>query len=276
MKTVILLRGLTRESGHWGRFPELLAERIPGLRVVPIDLPGNGRANALRSPNRVDALARAARQQVQMLGLQSPYYLVAMSLGAMVAVEWAVQDPLALGGCVLINTSMRPFSPWYRRLRPANYATLIRVALAMDSEQWREAAILRMTTRHVAAAPAPGRGMGRNSPSAAGVGGQCHAPADRCSSLSRTHGTTARTLPGSGQRRRRSGRPGLLEAARTRVERRQRGACQRRARPVRRRRALGDRRVQALARWVGGRSARHELGRLARGTPSLTGVSSPD
>lgn len=152
MKTVILLRGLTRECAHWGSFPALLAERIPGLRVVPVDLPGNGRANALRSPSRVDAMARAARQEVQRLKLEPPYHLVAMSLGAMVAVEWAVQDPVELGGCVLINTSMRPFSPPHRRLRPANYATLLRIALAIDSERWREEAIVRLTTSH---APAP-------------------------------------------------------------------------------------------------------------------------
>jgi pimeloyl-ACP methyl ester carboxylesterase len=151
MKTVILLRGLTRESGHWGRFPELLSERIPGLRVVPLDLPGNGRVYALRSPSRVAAMAAAARQQVLMMDLPPPYCLVAMSLGAMVAVEWAVQDPLALGGCALINTSLRPFSPWYRRLRPANYLTLVRIALGADSDEWREAAILRLTTCHAVA-----------------------------------------------------------------------------------------------------------------------------
>jgi pimeloyl-ACP methyl ester carboxylesterase len=147
VKTLILLRGLTRESAHWGRFPDLLTELIPGLRVVPIDLPGNGSANTLRSPSRVDGMARAARQEVHRLGHAPPYHVIAMSLGAMVAVEWAAQDPGELGGCVLINTSLRPFSPWHRRLRPANYATLLRVALGIDSEQWREQAIVRLTTR---------------------------------------------------------------------------------------------------------------------------------
>lgn len=149
MKTVILLRGLTRESAHWGSFPTLLAERIPGLCVVPVDLPGNGRANALRSPRRVDAMARAARQEVRRLGHVPPYHVIAMSLGAMVAVEWAVRAPAELGGCVLINTSLRPFSAWYRRLRPVNYATLLRIALAIDRERWREEAIVRLTTRMI-------------------------------------------------------------------------------------------------------------------------------
>jgi len=152
VSTLILLRGLTRETAHWGRFPAILAERIPGLRVLPIDLPGNGRLNTLRSPTRIDAMARAVREQVQVLGVQSPCHLLAMSLGAMVAVEWAVQDPRALASCVLVNTSLRPFSPWYQRLRPANYATLCRVAFGLGSGRWREEAVLRLTTRHV---PAP-------------------------------------------------------------------------------------------------------------------------
>ena len=52
-----------------------------------------------------------------------------MSLGAMVAVDWAARHPEELAGCVLINTSLRPFSPWYQRLRPANYGALLRPAV---------------------------------------------------------------------------------------------------------------------------------------------------
>ena len=42
-------------------------------------------------------------------------------LGAMVAAEWARVAPEELAGCVLINSSMRPFSKLQQRLRPANY-----------------------------------------------------------------------------------------------------------------------------------------------------------
>ncbi|MBV5277092.1 alpha/beta hydrolase, partial [bacterium] len=48
-------------------------------------------------------------------------------------------------------TSLRPFSPFYHRLRPANYPTLLRLALfGGDAKTWEET-ILRLTS-HLAAA----------------------------------------------------------------------------------------------------------------------------
>ena len=56
MSTWILLRGLTREQGHWGTFPALLRVALgpaSGSSIVPIDLPGNGVLNALQSPTHI-------------------------------------------------------------------------------------------------------------------------------------------------------------------------------------------------------------------------------
>lgn len=149
MTTWVLLRGLTREAGHWGAFPDLLRAQLQaGTRVVALDLPGNGALNALASPARIDATAQACRARLQAMGLPPPYGLVAMSLGAMVAVEWAAQHPVELHCAVLVNTSLRPFSPWYRRLRPRNYGALLRLALASRPARAHEAAVLALTTRH--------------------------------------------------------------------------------------------------------------------------------
>jgi pimeloyl-ACP methyl ester carboxylesterase len=151
MSTWILLRGLTRESGHWGRFPELLQHRLPGTRIMALDLPGNGRLNQARSPARIEATMEDCRRQLQALAVEPPWHLLAMSLGAMVAVDWAARHPEELGGCVLINTSLRPFSPWYRRLRPANYGSLLQLLLAHRAARGREHTILRLTSRHLQA-----------------------------------------------------------------------------------------------------------------------------
>ncbi len=145
--TWILLRGLTREAGHWGDFPEQLRAQLPpGARVLTVDLPGNGRRYLDRSPARIGSIMQACRQQMQALGIDPPWNVLAMSLGAMVAVEWAARHPQELGGCVLINTSLRPFSPWYRRLRPANYGAMLRLLLALRNPRQREQTILRMTS----------------------------------------------------------------------------------------------------------------------------------
>ncbi len=160
MSTWILLRGLTRESGHWGGFAAVMQQRLDDLhggahadaRVVAIDLPGNGLLNHLDSPTRIEGVTHWCRAQVRILGLAPPYRLLAMSMGAMVAIDWARADPHAIAGCVLINTSLRPFDPWHRRLRPAHYGTLLRLALLTNTDAWHERAILRLTSRNATAA----------------------------------------------------------------------------------------------------------------------------
>ena len=153
MSTWVLLRGLTREAGHWGAFPAMLRERLPeGDHVIAIDLPGNGLLNRERSPARIEAYVDDCRRQLRALGVAMPVQVVAMSLGAMVTADWASRHPEELAGCVLINTSLRPFSPWYRRLRPANYGALLGVMWPGSGPRARERTILRLTTRHPAEA----------------------------------------------------------------------------------------------------------------------------
>lgn len=154
MTTWILLRGLTRESAHWGGFPQTLSERLPGAEVVALDLPGNGSLHAEPSPVRIEAMTQRCLSRLRALGITPPWHLLAMSLGAMVAVDWAARHPHTLAGCVLVNTSLRPFSPWYRRLRPANYGALLALALLPRSSRMREETILRLTSRHLATSAA--------------------------------------------------------------------------------------------------------------------------
>lgn len=143
----LLLRGLTRESRHWGRFPQQLGEAFPGTPVICLDLPGNGKLNAMESPSSVEAMADWCHAAVAGLGIAVPCRVLAMSLGAMVAVAWAQRHPGDVAAAVLINTSLRPFSPLYQRLRPANYLRLLRLFGAKPSDRELETAILDMTTR---------------------------------------------------------------------------------------------------------------------------------
>lgn len=150
----ILLRGLTRESRHWGHFPQQLGDAFPGAPVNCLDLPGNGKLNGMESPPRVDAMADYCHAEIARLDIATPCRVLAMSLGAMVAVAWAQRHPDDIGAAVLINTSLRPFSPFYRRLRPANYLRMLRLFAARPSDRELETAVLRMTTR-LQSDPAP-------------------------------------------------------------------------------------------------------------------------
>lgn len=157
MTTWVLLRGLTREAGHWGDVGSRLAARLdPGDTVVAADLAGNGSLHAHRSPASVPALSDACREDLRRRGLRPPYLLVAMSLGAMVALAWCEAAPEELAGCVLINTSLRGLSPFWQRLAPRNYLPLAGLMRPGLSALEREQRVLQLTSsepaRHEGAA----------------------------------------------------------------------------------------------------------------------------
>ena len=147
MSTWIFLRGLTRESRHWGNFPEVFRREVSDARIVTPDLPGNGKQNAQESPIHVDEIAEHMRAQLIGQGIPPPYHLLAMSLGAMAAISWAARHPDEIRACVLINTSLRSFSPFYRRLKPCNYPRLLQLALLGGRDEEWENTILDLTSR---------------------------------------------------------------------------------------------------------------------------------
>ena len=142
----VLLRGLTRGSAHWGPFAAELEQAV-SAPVIPLDLPGNGTLWQQRSPASVAVMAQACSAQLQQRGIVQPVGVLALSLGGMVAVQWALQAPAQLRELVLINTSMRPFSPFWQRLRPVSAARLLGLALRGAGAEAREQEILRLTTR---------------------------------------------------------------------------------------------------------------------------------
>jgi pimeloyl-ACP methyl ester carboxylesterase len=147
MTTWVLLRGLTREAGHWGDFAQRLAGRLDSTdEVVALDLPGNGTRNACDSPASVPAMAAACRQDLAHRGLQPPYMFVGMSLGGMVALHGAYAFADEVAGCVLINSSLRGHGSFWQRLRPSNYARLGRLLLPGVSPLERERQVLLMTS----------------------------------------------------------------------------------------------------------------------------------
>lgn len=146
----IFLRGLTREAVHWGGFPGAFQAAMPGAQVLMLDLPGNGHWHARQSPLTVAAMVQACRAELAQRGITGPYHLLAMSLGAMVATEWARSAPAEVQGCVLINTSFGNFSPFYRRLRPRNWAPMVRGVLLAGGPREAEATVLRLTSNRAA------------------------------------------------------------------------------------------------------------------------------
>lgn len=139
----ILLRGLAREQAHWGDFRQTLARTMPEERFHTVDLPGTGVRFRESCPWTISGIRQEVEKQVQHI--PRPYGLIALSLGGMVALDWAQQ---AAGGTiqrlVLINTSCGFSTPW-RRMKPSALPSVVRL-LARRELFDRETGILSLTS----------------------------------------------------------------------------------------------------------------------------------
>jgi pimeloyl-ACP methyl ester carboxylesterase len=142
----ILLRGLARESRHWGDFVPLLQSAFPEARITLLDLPGTGCFYQQTSPSSIKAITDSVRRHALDNGLlQQPVTILALSLGAMVAWEWMRRYPEDVCGAVLMNTSFADVSPFYQRLRWQSYRDFIALAMTRNLHK-RESGILQLTS----------------------------------------------------------------------------------------------------------------------------------
>ena len=143
-KNWILLRGLARESAHWGEFVALLQATFPDASLTLLDLPGTGCFYREVSPHSIMAITETVRRHAFEKGcLQQPATILAISLGAMVAWEWMRNYPADICGASLINTSFAGLSPFYHRLRWQSYGKFAALQMKRNVRD-RETAVLQL------------------------------------------------------------------------------------------------------------------------------------
>ena len=142
----LLLRGLGRETGHWGDFPDKLRAALPPQdRVLLLDLPGNGALWRERSPLAIAAMTEQIRGALRARGESERLHLLCLSMGGMVAVDWATRHPQEIAAVALCSSSLRGLSPWWQRMRPGALLRLVGVLLGGDARR-REQAVLELTS----------------------------------------------------------------------------------------------------------------------------------
>lgn len=142
--TWILLRGLSRESGHWGGFKDRFAASRPQDQVLTLDLPGTGSHLDQASPRTISQIFQLVRAEaIERVDRSHKIKLLAVSLGGMVAAEWARQSPDELAACVLINTSSKSISPFYQRLRWQIWREFFKI-LTIQAVRERERQVLEL------------------------------------------------------------------------------------------------------------------------------------
>lgn len=146
----IFLRGLGRHSAHWGHFIDEFQKRFPQDQIEMMDLRGNGEFAHSPSFTSIEDNVRDLRSRSRFLREKGEnLYLMAISMGAMVATEWAHQHPEEIAGLVLINTSDKGSSNFFERLRPANYQNFLNLLVARAHSIRLEKEILQITTNEI-------------------------------------------------------------------------------------------------------------------------------
>lgn len=113
-KKWILIRGLGHERGHWGSFVCKMKQHFPQDQVILVDLAGSGVHYQRQAPLSVQGLMEKIRKDA-LLASTPPFHTLSMSLGSMVAYEWAHNYPQEISAQALMNTSFS-LSPFYKRL----------------------------------------------------------------------------------------------------------------------------------------------------------------
>lgn len=119
MVNFYLLRGLSRQSAHWGTFPMDLLERFPHSKLIEMDLPGVGTLNQINSPLHIERIVDI---------LRTTYYIkeginifIASSLAALVAITWVQQEKQDFQGMVLISPSLKGICKFTERFKPRSW-----------------------------------------------------------------------------------------------------------------------------------------------------------
>ena len=142
----LLLRGLIRDKRHWGSFLDKFQESFPDAKLICLDFPGIGTESTRLSPITVAGITDDLRARwLETKKNAGPSYLLSISLGSMVGLDWCARYPEDFKGIVIINSSAKNLSLPWERLNWKIIPALLTSAAQKDPIQ-REKGIIKLTT----------------------------------------------------------------------------------------------------------------------------------
>lgn len=144
-RPVIFLRGLLREQAHWGEFQQHVKKTLSNRQCLFIDTPGNGHFFEEKSPLHVRDISLHIIEQLNtLIPPEQVVDIVSISMGGMIALDLATLAPKRINTVVLINSSLRNFSPLYHRMLPSTWGSLL--MMCFSTAVGKELKILAITS----------------------------------------------------------------------------------------------------------------------------------
>ncbi len=141
----IFLRGLGRDSFHWGHFVKELTSKYPNIDIELIDLDGTGKNYKSLTPILPDEVILQLRAKSRHLRKGEKMNLLGISLGGMIALKWAELYPKEVESISIINSSLSQLSPFYERINLKELKKLL-MAFMTNSLSNREKIILDISS----------------------------------------------------------------------------------------------------------------------------------
>ncbi len=146
MSNWLLLRGLVREKRQWGPFLDIFQKSMKDSKIHCLDLPGIGSEIQRNSPTMVGGITDDLRTRwLEIEKVPGPCYLMSISLGSMIAMDWCARYPQDFKGVVLVNSSAKNLSLAWERLNWKILPALLKAATQQDGFQ-RERGIIKLTS----------------------------------------------------------------------------------------------------------------------------------
>ncbi len=146
-KNWVWIRGLGRGSAHWGEFALEFPKHFPNDTVQMIDSAGNGERTHEQSFTSITETLTDLRSRCQFVKDKVPFNLLSISLGGMIAAEWAHLFPQDLASVTIINSSDAGSSHPFERMRPLALSSVLKLVAIADPYQ-REKIIFDLTVNY--------------------------------------------------------------------------------------------------------------------------------
>lgn len=143
---IYLLRGLTRESGHWGSFIEMLQKDLPDAIIHTMDLPGSGKYFKEKASIKAAKMVDFMRANVlRDLKKSKKNIICATSLGGMLACDWTLRFKDDFQGLIIIGSSFKNICNAKERAQKSVRMDMLKILISSNLEK-REGLIIKVNS----------------------------------------------------------------------------------------------------------------------------------